>query len=193
MLHLCLHLRRYAVMSDDPFTAWGSKRIYMECSECGVTKMFSIGEANRNEIRDWEACGGGGTLHRLGFAHPFVVQEVTIPEDIPKTSYATTKGGLVQRDTVIGPDVTSLQVVHSGAPGQLEVRTNRSSRPRRCPHRGAFAACGGVWAATVTRDGRLLRHKFRWSLGQAFPCLPRSRRRQRGLTESTSLLNVEHH
>jgi hypothetical protein len=38
----------YSVMSDDRFAAWESKRIYMECSECGFAN-FAIGEANRNE------------------------------------------------------------------------------------------------------------------------------------------------
>src|SRR4029077_10379268 len=30
----------YSVMSGDRFTAWGSKRIYMECSECGFAKTY---------------------------------------------------------------------------------------------------------------------------------------------------------
>ena len=35
-----------------------SKRIYMECRECGFARTFPIGEASRNETRDCEACGG---------------------------------------------------------------------------------------------------------------------------------------
>lgn len=86
----------YSVMSDDRFTAWESKRIYMECSECGFAKTYPIGEANRNETRDCEACGGENTfgpgrywLRPPGFAHPVDADEVTSPDDMPETSYAT--------------------------------------------------------------------------------------------------------
>ena len=86
----------YAVMSDDRFAAWDSKRIYMECSECGFAKTFSIGAANRNETRDCEACGGEERfgpgrywLRPPGFAHPIDIEEVTSPDEVPETSYAT--------------------------------------------------------------------------------------------------------
>lgn len=86
----------YSVMSDDRYTAWEGKRIYMECRECGFAKTFPIGEANRNETRDCEACGGEESfgpgrywLRPPGFAHPIDLEEVTSPDDIPETSYAT--------------------------------------------------------------------------------------------------------
>jgi ATP-dependent helicase YprA (DUF1998 family) len=86
----------YSVMSDDRYTAWEGKRIYMECRECGFAKTFHIGEANRNETRDCEACGGEESfgpgrywLRPPGFAHPIDLEEVTSPDDIPETSYAT--------------------------------------------------------------------------------------------------------
>lgn len=86
----------YSVMSDDRFTAWESKRIYMECSVCGFANAFPIGKANRNETRDCDACGGEGTfgpgrywLRPPGFAHPIDAEEVTSPDDMPETSYAT--------------------------------------------------------------------------------------------------------
>jgi hypothetical protein len=70
----------YSVMSEDRFTAWESKRIYMECSECGFARTLAIGEANRNETRDCEACGGQDTFgpgrywfRPPGFAHPIDV------------------------------------------------------------------------------------------------------------------------
>ncbi len=37
----------YSVMADDRYTAWEEKRIYMECSQCGFAKTFSIAEANQ--------------------------------------------------------------------------------------------------------------------------------------------------
>ena len=86
----------YSVMSDDRFNAWETKRIYMECSECGFARTFPIGEASRNDTRDCEACGGEETfgpgrywLRPPGFAHPIDVEEVTSPDDMPETSYAT--------------------------------------------------------------------------------------------------------
>jgi hypothetical protein len=86
----------YSVMRDDRFAAWDSKRIYMECRECGFARTFAIGEAHRNETRDCEACGGEETfgpgrywLRPPGFAHPVDAEEVTSPDDLPETSYAT--------------------------------------------------------------------------------------------------------
>jgi ATP-dependent helicase YprA (DUF1998 family) len=86
----------YSVMSDDRFFAWESKSIYMECSECGFARTFPIGEVGRNDTRDCEACGGEETfgpgrywLRPPGFAHPIDVEEVTSPDDVPETSYAT--------------------------------------------------------------------------------------------------------
>ncbi len=86
----------YSVMSDDRFAAWDSRRIYMECSNCGFARTFSISEANRKETRDCEACGGEEAfgpgrywLRPPGFAHPIDMEEVTSPEDMPETSYAT--------------------------------------------------------------------------------------------------------
>lgn len=86
----------YSVMANDRYAAWESRRIYMECSECGFARTFSIGDANRGETRDCEACGGEETfgparcwLRPPGFAHPIDVEEVTSPDDMPETSYAT--------------------------------------------------------------------------------------------------------
>lgn len=86
----------YSVMSEDRFLAWDAKRIYMECSACGFARTFPVGEADRGETRDCEACGGGETfgpgrywLRPPGFAHPMDVEEVTSPDDMPETSYAT--------------------------------------------------------------------------------------------------------
>ncbi len=86
----------YSAFPDARMEAWDSRRIYMECLECGFARTFEIGEADRNEKRDCEACGGEGTfgpgrywLRPPGFAHPLDVEEVTSPDDMPETSYAT--------------------------------------------------------------------------------------------------------
>jgi hypothetical protein len=86
----------YSVMADDRHDAWEGKRIYMECGDCGFARTFPIGDANRGETRDCEACGGKETfgparywLRPPGFAHPVDLEEVTSPDDMPETSYAT--------------------------------------------------------------------------------------------------------
>ncbi len=86
----------YSVMSKDRFLAWEARRIYMECSDCGFAKTFLVGEADLDETRDCDACGGEETfgpgrywLRPPGFAHPIDIEEVTSPDDMPETSYAT--------------------------------------------------------------------------------------------------------
>ncbi len=86
----------YSVMGDDRYHAWESKRLYMECSECGFARTFEIHEASRGETRDCAACGGEETfgparywMRPPGFAHPVDIEEETSPDDVPETSYAT--------------------------------------------------------------------------------------------------------
>ena len=86
----------YSVDPNDRFAAWDSKRIYMECEVCGFANTYAVGEAQRHEIRDCPACAGVQTfgpgrywMRPPGFAHPVDTEEVTSPDDIPETSYAT--------------------------------------------------------------------------------------------------------
>ena len=86
----------YSVMRGDRFLAWESRRFYMECSDCGFAQTFAAGEVERNTSIDCDACGGEGTfgparywMRPPGFAHPIDVEEVTSPDDMPETSYAT--------------------------------------------------------------------------------------------------------
>ena len=86
----------YSVDSNDRFAAWDAKRIYMECDICGFANTYAVGQAQRHETRDCQACGGAQTfgpgrywLRPPGFAHPVDADEVTSPDDIPETSYAT--------------------------------------------------------------------------------------------------------
>jgi hypothetical protein len=86
----------YSVMSDERFVAWESKRIYMECTECGFAKTYRVDEVDRDDTRNCEACGGENTfgpgrywVRPPGFAHPIDSEEVTSPDDTPETSYAT--------------------------------------------------------------------------------------------------------
>ena len=86
----------YSVNPNDRFDAWEAKRIYMECEICGFANTYAVGDAQRQETRDCPACGGEQTfgpgrywLRPPGFAHPVDTEEVTSPDDIPETSYAT--------------------------------------------------------------------------------------------------------
>ncbi len=86
----------YSVDPNDRFIAWDSKRIYMECDICGFANTYAVSEAQRQKTRDCPACGGVQTfgpgrywLRPPGFAHPVDTEEVTSPDDIPETSYAT--------------------------------------------------------------------------------------------------------
>jgi ATP-dependent helicase YprA (DUF1998 family) len=86
----------YSVMPDERYAAWNSRRLYSECSACGFARTYAIGEVDRGDKRDCPACGTEQSfgeaqfwLRPPGFAHPVDVEEVTSPDDIPETSYAT--------------------------------------------------------------------------------------------------------
>lgn len=86
----------YSVMKDDLDEAWEARKLYMQCSECGYAKTYKQGEVVRRDTSDCEACGEPGSfgparywLRPPGFAHPIFEEEVTSPDEIPETSYAT--------------------------------------------------------------------------------------------------------
>lgn len=86
----------YSVMADERYEAWESKRLYCECNACGFARTFEIGEIVRGAKQDCPACGTNNTfgearywLRPPGFAHPVDMEEVTSPDDMPETSYAT--------------------------------------------------------------------------------------------------------
>lgn len=86
----------YSVMADDRFTAWEAKRRYLECRRCGFAETLTVSEVDVGEVRDCRACRGHRTfgparnwMRPPGFAHPIDLAEVTSPDEIPETSYAT--------------------------------------------------------------------------------------------------------
>lgn len=87
----------YSPMSEDRFDAWQNRRLYRECSECGFAETVKIDTSlERDSITDCHACGSeesfGPTRYWLrppGFAHRVDQEEVTSPDDMPETSYAT--------------------------------------------------------------------------------------------------------
>ena len=86
----------YSVDPNDRFAAWDSKRIYMECDICGLANTYPIGQAQRQETRDCPLAAGRrlsgqdatGCVRRASRT-PVDTEEVTSPDDIPETSYAT--------------------------------------------------------------------------------------------------------
>lgn len=86
----------YSNMKDARYEAWESRRLYVECSECGNAKTFEQGQVERDISTECPACGGSDSfgparywLRPPGFAHPVFEEEVTSPDEIPDTSYAT--------------------------------------------------------------------------------------------------------
>lgn len=86
----------YSVMSDDRFNAWTARRRYLECSRCGFAKTEDIESVDLGDVRDCPACLSESTfgparnwMRPPGFAHPEDMEEVTSPDEIPETSYAT--------------------------------------------------------------------------------------------------------
>jgi hypothetical protein len=81
----------------DGVNEWRKRRLYAECRVCGFTDFGKpLDEAVLGQVRNCPACQSKETLgptmawfRPLGYAHPFDVQPVVTPEDIPEASYAT--------------------------------------------------------------------------------------------------------
>lgn len=87
----------YSQMPSDRASAFKKRKIYRECTQCGFAHTLPV-EAGvaRGSTAECPACGGDGTfgparywLRPPGFAHPIDIPEVTSPDDMPETSYAT--------------------------------------------------------------------------------------------------------
>lgn len=87
----------YSPIRSERFAAFKKRRLYRECQRCGFadTKPFGAG-VELNAVYDCPACGSPDSfgparqwLRPPGFAHPVFEQEVTSPDDMPQTSYAT--------------------------------------------------------------------------------------------------------
>lgn len=77
--------------------AWANKKIYLECNTCGFSSTEPAGQGFEVGTHiDCIACGSIGSVGPLrnwlrppGFAHPIMEPELTSPDEIPETSYAT--------------------------------------------------------------------------------------------------------
>lgn len=78
-------------------TMWTQRRLHVECRACGYSFTDAPGQSLRyGEVQDCPACRSSQTLgparywiRPTGFAHPVDVPEVTSPEELPETAYAT--------------------------------------------------------------------------------------------------------
>jgi hypothetical protein len=84
------------VMQSDRYDAWQDRRLYLECSECNFAKTETMGTVPNGHVQDCPACGINDSfgparpwMRPPGFAHPRDLDEVTSPDDMPETSYAT--------------------------------------------------------------------------------------------------------
>jgi hypothetical protein len=87
----------YSPLADDRFDAWQNRRLYRECSVCNFAETLPLdSEIKPGVSQDCYACGSEGTfgpthywMRPPGFAHPVYEEEVTSPDDMPETAYAT--------------------------------------------------------------------------------------------------------
>ena len=86
----------YSAMPDERYQAWQDRRLYRECRACGFAETVPLDMLDRGDLRDCPACASENSfgparywLRPPGFAHPVDVPEVTSPDDMPETSYAT--------------------------------------------------------------------------------------------------------
>lgn len=87
----------YSPMAEDRYDAWQNRRLYRECSECSFAETVPLDSGLELGVaQDCYACGAEGTfgptrfwLRPPGFAHPVYEEELTSPDDMPETAYAT--------------------------------------------------------------------------------------------------------
>ena len=86
----------YSTMPDERFNAWQTRRRYLECTRCGFAKTEEIEAVDLSGVYDCPAClsekafgPARNWMRPPGFAHPADLEEVTSPDEIPETSYAT--------------------------------------------------------------------------------------------------------
>jgi ATP-dependent helicase YprA (DUF1998 family) len=87
----------YSPMAEDRYRAWQNRRLYRECVECSFAETVPVDAGVKTgDSHDCYACGALGSfgptrywLRPPGFAHPAYAPEVTSPDDMPETAYAT--------------------------------------------------------------------------------------------------------
>ncbi len=142
----------YSPMRDDRDDAWEGKRLYWECNVCEFAQTTEFEPEDKGVTLDCPACGtthsfgpSQSWLRPPGFAHPVDVEEVTSPDDVPETSYATRA-----KLTMKTPDQDGEWTVVNPRVGALEVRDHllvSNSGPKNDGYSYCLK-CGRIEAAT---------------------------------------------
>lgn len=142
----------YSPVRGDRHDAWEGKRLYWECSVCKFAQTTEFKPEDKGATLDCPACGttqsfgpSQSWLRPPGFAHPVDVEEVTSPDDVPETSYATRA-----KLTMKTPDQDGEWTVVNPRVGALEVRDHllvSNSGPKNDGYSYCLK-CGRIEAAT---------------------------------------------
>lgn len=153
----------YSPMSSERASQWKERRLHLECNRCGYAYTRRLDqEVKHQQTLDCEACQSTLTLgparywmRPTGFAHPVDIPEVTSPDDIPETSYATRA-----KLTLISPDDTGW-VTASERVRYLTRRTHLLVSNTGPAGKGyAYCVkCGRIEASTSPQSQLLSRHK----------------------------------
>lgn len=86
----------YSPFPHDRKNAWGRRKLYYECAQCGHAKTTDFDPGRRGETLTCEACQTPGTFgpskpwfRPPGFAHLWDQPAVTTPDEPNETAYAT--------------------------------------------------------------------------------------------------------
>ncbi len=110
----------YSPFPHDRKNAWGRRKLYYECAQCGHAKTTDFEAGRRGETLTCEACQTPGTFgpskpwfRPPGFAHLWTQPAVTTPDEPNETAYATRaklvmSTGVQDFDHEINPRLRSL-------------------------------------------------------------------------------------
>lgn len=153
----------YSPLSAELYKSWQNRRLHLECSECGYAYTMPLNQGiNVKDVLDCSACGSEQTvgparywMRPPGFAHPVDIPEVTSPDDMPETSYAT-RAKLTMRSPAD-------QSCWNPITGQIRVLTDRTHLlvSNTGPSRDGYTyctKCGRIEASTTDRSSLFAPH-----------------------------------
>lgn len=153
----------YSPLSSELFKSWQNRRLHLECSECGYAYTMPLNQGIAvKDVLNCSACGSVQTvgparywMRPPGFAHPVDIPEVTSPDDMPETSYATRA-----KLTMKSPADQSCWIPVTG---QIRVLTERTHLlvSNTGPGRDGYTyctKCGRIEASTTERSSLLAPH-----------------------------------
>lgn len=153
----------YSPLLSELYKSWQNRRLHLECSECGYAYTMPLNQGiNVKDVLDCSACGSHETvgparywMRPPGFAHPVEIPEVTSPDDMPETSYAT-RAKLTMKSPAD-------QSCWNPVTGQIRVLTERTHLlvSNTGPDRDGYTyctKCGRIEASTTERSSLFAPH-----------------------------------